>query len=78
LKTPSATETERGWGWRGGGRERIDADEYCGILSSCFPVPDTLHTRSRERQEREKEREGESERERRKERKTERERESER
>lgn len=74
LKTPSATETERGWGWRGGGLERIDADEYCGILSSCFPVPDTLNTRSREKQERKRERGIEREREEEKERQREKER----
>ena len=78
MKTPSATETERGWGWRDGGRERIDADEYCGILSSCFPVPDKLNTRSREKQERKRERERDRARETGRERKTERERESER
>jgi len=64
----------KGWGWRGGGRERIDADEYCGILSSCFPVPDTLNTRSREKQERERERGIEREREEEKERQREKER----
>ena len=55
-----------------GGREGIDADEYCGILLSCFSIPDALNTRSREKQERERERARERERER--ERKKERER----
>ena len=57
-----------------GGREGIDADEYCGILSSCFPVPDTLNTRSREKQERKRERGIEREREEEKERQREKER----